>query len=65
MYMDKFTHWNFELVDFMEDLVRVFDKTGLIVYTNSSMKKFLENEEGKFCVFCNDQINKHCQDNNS
>ncbi len=40
--------WNFELVDFMEDLVRVFDKTGLIVYTNTSMKKFLENEEGKF-----------------
>ena len=59
MYMDKFTHWNFELVDFMEDLVRVFDKTGLIVYTNSSMKKFLENEEGKFCVFSDDDIHRN------
>ena len=61
MYMDKFTHWNFELVDFMEDLVRVFDKTGLIVYTNSSMKKFLENEEGKFCVFSDDDIHRNDQ----
>ena len=59
MYIDKFTHWNFELVDFMEDLVRVFDKTGLIVYTNSSMKKFLENEEGKFCVFSDEDIHKN------
>lgn len=58
MYMDNFTHWNFELVDFMEDLVRVFDKTGLIVYTNSSMKKFLENEEGKFCLFSEDNSDK-------
>ena len=61
MYMDKFTHWNFELVDFMEDLVRVFDKTGLIVYTNSSMKKFLENEEGKFCIFSDDDIHRNDQ----
>lgn len=58
MYMDNFTHWNFELVDFMEDLVRVFDKTGLIVYTNSSMKKFLKDEEGKFCLFSDENVDK-------
>ena len=44
MYKNNFVNWDFELVDFMEDLVRVFDKTGLIVYTNTSMKKFLEND---------------------
>lgn len=59
MYMDKITHLNFELADFMEDLVRVFDKTGRIVYTNASMKKFLENEEGKFCLFSDDYIHKN------
>ena len=51
MIMDEFTMLNLELVEFMDDLVRVFDKNGFIVYTNSSMKKFVGNEEGKFCFF--------------
>jgi len=59
MYKNNFVNWDFELVDFMEDLVRVFDKTGLIVYTNTSMKKFLENEEGKFCFFSDDDTHKN------
>lgn len=54
MYMSELSRWNLELLDFMDDLVRVFDKTGFIVYTNQSMKNFLENEEGKYCLFSDD-----------
>lgn len=49
--VEEFVKLNIKLIDFMDDLVRVFDKSGLIVYINESMKKFCEGDEGKFCSF--------------
>lgn len=63
MYVDEFLKGNFKLVDFMDDLVRVFDKDGFIVYTNSSMKKYLGNEEGKFCSFSDIPKQENCEKN--
>lgn len=58
MYIKNFIQSNLNLVEFMKDLVRVFDKNGLIVYTNSSMKKFLKDEEGKYCLFNESELSK-------
>lgn len=60
MCIDKFSNLDFSLIDFMDDLVRVFDKEGAIIYINSSMKKYLGDDIGKFCKFCDD---KNCQEN--
>lgn len=55
----EFVKLNIKLIDFMDDLVRVFDKNGLIVYNNDSMKKFCENDEGKFCNFTDRSMDKN------
>ena len=56
MCVDEFSKWKFELVEFMDDMVRVFDKNGFIVYINSSMKKYLGDDVGKFCKFTDDFV---------
>lgn len=61
MCNSEFSKWKFELVDFMDDLVRVFDKNGFIVYINESMKKYIGNDVGKFCNFFN---SKSCNNDN-
>lgn len=57
--MSEFVKLNIKLIDFMDDLVRVFDKSGLIVYINESMKKFCEGDEGKFCSFSDTEFKEN------
>lgn len=52
---EEFVKLNIKLIDFMDDLVRVFDKNGLIVYINESMKKITD-DVGKFCNFTNREM---------